>query len=116
MYGAFIYNIADFGQTFGYRMEKHFQAQAEFYACRALEFYRICAFNGGFFVLEPDIMDYIEGDSTVWEKEPLQRLAQDETLSAYKHYGFWHPMDTLRDKNVLEQLWASGNPPWKVWE
>lgn len=72
--------------------------------------------NGGFFVLEPAVMDYITGDSIVWEREPLQRLAQDGMLSAYRHYGFWHPMDTLRDKNVLEQMWASDNPPWKVWE
>lgn len=72
--------------------------------------------NGGFFVLEPGVMDYIEGDATVWEQEPLINLAKDGMLSAYRHYGFWHPMDTLRDKNVLEQLCASGNPPWKVWE
>jgi glucose-1-phosphate cytidylyltransferase len=71
--------------------------------------------NGGFFVLEPGVMDYIEGDSTVWEQEPLCNLARDGMLSAYRHYGFWHPMDTLRDRNVLEQMWASGNPPWKVW-
>ncbi len=72
--------------------------------------------NGGFFVLEPAVMDYITGDSTVWEQEPLKNLARDGMLSAYRHYGFWHPMDTLRDKNVLEELWASGNPPWKVWQ
>jgi len=72
--------------------------------------------NGGFFALEPGIMDYIEGDSTVWEQEPLQRLARDGMLSAFKHYGFWHPMDTLRDKMVLEQMWALGDPPWKVWK
>jgi glucose-1-phosphate cytidylyltransferase len=72
--------------------------------------------NGGFFVLEPGVMDYIDGDSTVWEQEPLKRLALDGMLSAYKHYGFWHPMDTLRDKKVLEQMWALGNPPWKTWE
>ena len=72
--------------------------------------------NGGFFVLEPGAIDYIDGDSTVWEREPLQRLAKDGMLAAYRHYGFWHPMDTLRDKMVLEQIWASSNPPWKVWE
>jgi glucose-1-phosphate cytidylyltransferase len=72
--------------------------------------------NGGFFVLEPGVMDYIAGDSTVWEQRPLQDLARDGMLSAYRHYGFWHAMDTLRDKNVLEQMWASGNPPWRVWE
>ncbi|KPL25188.1 MAG: glucose-1-phosphate cytidylyltransferase [Anaerolineae bacterium SM23_84] len=71
--------------------------------------------NGGFFVLEPAVMDYITGDSTVWEREPLQKLAQDGMLSAYRHYGFWHPMDTLRDKMVLEDLWQSGGAPWKVW-
>jgi glucose-1-phosphate cytidylyltransferase len=71
--------------------------------------------NGGFFVLEPGIMDYIEGDSTVWEQEPLVNLARDEKLSAYKHYGFWQPMDTLRDKMYLEEKWACDNPPWKVW-
>ncbi len=72
--------------------------------------------NGGFFVLEPEAINYIGGDSTVWEQEPLQRLAQNDMLSAYKHYGFWHPMDSLRDKKVLEQLWASDNPPWKIWK
>jgi glucose-1-phosphate cytidylyltransferase len=72
--------------------------------------------NGGFFVLEPGVMDYIAGDSTVWEQEPLQNLARDGLLSAYKHYGFWHPMDTLRDRNFLEKMWASGSAPWKVWE
>jgi glucose-1-phosphate cytidylyltransferase len=71
--------------------------------------------NGGFFVLEPAVMDYITGDSTVWEREPMEKLAQDGMLSAYKHHGFWHPMDTLRDKKVLEELWQSGEAPWKVW-
>jgi glucose-1-phosphate cytidylyltransferase len=71
--------------------------------------------NGGFFVLEPDVIDYIKDDSTVWEQEPLQKLAHDEQLSAFKHDGFWQPMDTLRDKNYLEGLWNSGNAPWKVW-
>ena len=71
--------------------------------------------NGGFFVLEPGVMDYIEGDSTVWEREPMEKLAHDGMLSAYRHYGFWQPMDTLRDKNVLEDLWQSGKAPWKVW-
>lgn len=72
--------------------------------------------NGGFFVLEPAIFDYIEGDQTTWEREPLERLARDGHLSAYKHAGFWQPMDTLRDKILLENLWNSGNPPWKVWQ
>ncbi len=71
--------------------------------------------NGGFFVLEPAALEYIEGDATVWEREPLERLAEDGMLAAYKHRGFWHPMDTLRDKMVLEELWASGKAPWKVW-
>jgi glucose-1-phosphate cytidylyltransferase len=71
--------------------------------------------NGGFFVLEPGAMDYIKDDMTVWEQEPLQNLARDNLLSAYKHDGFWHPMDTLRDKNVLEELWESGKAPWKIW-
>ncbi len=72
--------------------------------------------NGGFFVLEPKALEYIDGDDTVWEQEPLTRLAHDGMLSAYRHKGFWHPMDTLRDKHVLEELWASETPPWKVWK
>ena len=71
--------------------------------------------NGGFFVLEPAVMDYIEGDPTVWEREPMERLSEDGKMAAYRHQGFWHPMDTLRDKNTLEKLWQSGNAPWKVW-
>jgi glucose-1-phosphate cytidylyltransferase len=71
--------------------------------------------NGGYFILEPDVMDYIEDDSTIWEREPLQKLARDGMLSAYKHHGFWQNMDTLRDKNVLEELWKSGEAPWKIW-
>ncbi len=71
--------------------------------------------NGGFFVLEPAVMDYIEGDSTVFEREPLEKLAADGQLCAFRHTGFWQPMDTLRDKNLLEGLWSSPNPPWKVW-
>ena len=71
--------------------------------------------NGGFFVLEPQVLDYIDGDATVWEREPMQRLAEASQLSAYKHTGFWQNMDTLRDKMHLEGLWAKGNPPWKVW-
>jgi glucose-1-phosphate cytidylyltransferase len=71
--------------------------------------------NGAFFVLEPDIFDYIEGDDTQWEREPLERLARDGQLMAYKHTSFWQCMDTLRDKYVLERLWQSGAPPWKVW-
>ena len=71
--------------------------------------------NGGFFVVEPSVIDYIIDDSTVWEREPLEKLAYNGELAAYRHQGFWHPMDTLRDKNVLEDLWNSGNAPWKVW-
>ena len=71
--------------------------------------------NGGFFVLESDVMDYIAGDSTVWEREPMEQLAQKKMLSAYRHFGFWHPMDTLRDKNVLDDLWHQDKAPWKVW-
>lgn len=72
--------------------------------------------NGGFFVLEPAVIDYIEGDATSWEKEPLVALAREEKLAAYRHSGFWQPMDTLRDKMFLEDLWASDQAPWKVWE
>lgn len=71
--------------------------------------------NGGFFVLEPAIMDYIDGDEIFWEAEPLSRLAEDGELAAYRHYGYWQSMDTLRDKNVLEDLWRSRSAPWKVW-
>ncbi|MCC6347882.1 MAG: glucose-1-phosphate cytidylyltransferase [Nitrospirales bacterium] len=71
--------------------------------------------NGGFFVLEPAVIDYIDDDMTVWEQEPLMSLARDGMLSAFKHYGFWQSMDTLRDKAYLEELWNSGSPPWKVW-
>ena len=71
--------------------------------------------NGGFFVLEPDVLDYVEDDSTIWEQKPLQRLAANGQLAAYQHRGFWHAMDTLRDKNHLEDLWSSGNAPWKSW-
>lgn len=71
--------------------------------------------NGGFFLLEPGVFDYIEGDSTSWELTPLERLAKDNQLSAYKHASFWHPLDTLRDKKYLEELWNSEKAPWKVW-
>ncbi|MFC5740296.1 glucose-1-phosphate cytidylyltransferase [Dyella tabacisoli] len=71
--------------------------------------------NGGFFVLEPDVMRYIENDSTIWEREPLEALAHDGQLSAYLHQDFWQPMDTLRDRIKLEDLWQSGQAPWKVW-
>ena len=71
--------------------------------------------NGAFFVLEPGVFDYIEGDDTQWEKEPMERLAADGQLMAYKHTSFWQCMDTLRDKRLLEDLWERGNAPWKVW-
>lgn len=71
--------------------------------------------NGGFFVLSPKVIDYIVGDATSWEDGPLEKLARDEQLSAYLHHGFWQPMDTLRDKFRLEELWASGKAPWKSW-
>ncbi len=70
---------------------------------------------GGYFVLSPEVGRYIEGDATVWEQEPMQRLAADGQLSVYFHPGFWQPMDTLRDKRHLEDLWAAGNAPWKLW-
>ena len=72
--------------------------------------------NGAFFVLEPEVFDYIDKDETVWEKEPLERLSRDGQLMAYKHESFWQCMDTLREKHLLENLWASENPPWKVWK
>ena len=72
--------------------------------------------NGGFFVVDPAAFDYIEGDDTVWEHEPLGALAGEGNLFAYRHSGFWHPMDTLRDRMVLEEMWASGRAPWKVWD
>jgi glucose-1-phosphate cytidylyltransferase len=72
--------------------------------------------NGGFFVLEPEALNYIkDGDTTVWERSPLESLAQANELSAFKHKGFWQPMDTLRDKMVLDELWNSGRAPWKTW-
>jgi glucose-1-phosphate cytidylyltransferase len=71
--------------------------------------------NGGFFVLSPGTIDYIKGDPTHWEQEPLTQLAQQKNLHAFQHRGFWHPMDTLRDKKYLESLWESGRAPWKVW-
>jgi glucose-1-phosphate cytidylyltransferase len=72
--------------------------------------------NGGFFVLSPQVLSYLENDATVWEQQPLQRLAADGQLMAYEHHGFWQPMDTLRDKTYLEELWTSGNAPWKTWK
>lgn len=71
--------------------------------------------NGGFFVLSPSTIDYITDDQTIWEREPLERLAKESQLGAYKHDGFWQPMDTLRDKMHLEELWQNGKAPWKTW-
>jgi glucose-1-phosphate cytidylyltransferase len=72
--------------------------------------------NGGFFVLKPSVLKYIKDDATLWEQEPLAGLAADGELMAYEHHGFWQPMDTLRDKVLLEDLWTSGRAPWKSWE
>jgi glucose-1-phosphate cytidylyltransferase len=71
--------------------------------------------NGGFFVLDRRVLDYIDGDDTLWERDPLERLARDGQLMAYRHEGFWQPMDTLRERRLLEDLWASGRAPWKMW-
>jgi glucose-1-phosphate cytidylyltransferase len=71
--------------------------------------------NGGFFVLSPRCLDRIDGDATVWEAEPLTTLASDNELLAFKHHGFWQPMDTLRDKMQLELMWSEGRAPWKNW-
>ncbi|MBA2648556.1 MAG: glucose-1-phosphate cytidylyltransferase [Legionella sp.] len=71
--------------------------------------------NGGFFVLSPRVLEYIADDNTTWEQEPMQYLASDNQMSVYFHEGFWHPMDTLRDKNYLESLWQTGTAPWKTW-
>ena len=71
--------------------------------------------NAGFFILSPEIFEYLVDDQTVWEREPLENLALEGNLAAYHHKGFWQPMDTLRDKTYLESLWQSGNAPWKIW-
>ncbi|MDQ2818404.1 MAG: sugar phosphate nucleotidyltransferase, partial [Candidatus Eremiobacteraeota bacterium] len=71
--------------------------------------------NGGYFVLSPAVIDYIEGDATVWEKEPMEKLAREGNLSAYLHAGFWQPLDTLRDKTLLNDIWDAGQAPWKAW-
>ena len=72
--------------------------------------------NGGFFVLEPAVLEYIDGDETIWERGPLDRFAADGQLMAYRHEGFWQPMDTLREKRLLEELWETGRAPWRVWQ
>ncbi len=71
--------------------------------------------NGGFFVLEPSVFDYLKDDTTVWERDPMEKLAEENQLSAFKHTGFWQPLDTLRDKNKLEDLWKNNTAPWKTW-
>lgn len=71
--------------------------------------------NGGYFILNPEVIDYIEGDETIWERDPIERLARDGQLMGYRHYGFWSCMDTLKEKNYLEELWSSGKAPWKIW-
>ena len=71
--------------------------------------------NGGYFILEPGVFDYLENDSTVWEKEPIENLAKNNQLYVYRHSGFWQPLDTLREKNTLDELWSTGNAPWKLW-
>jgi glucose-1-phosphate cytidylyltransferase len=71
--------------------------------------------NGGFFVLAPSVLDLVDGDGTVWEREPMERLAAADELRAFDHEGFWQPMDTLRDRQALERLWAAGEAPWKCW-
>src|SRR5680860_267335 len=72
--------------------------------------------NGGFFVLSPKVIDYIEGDATIWERDPMENLTRDEQFHAYRHSGFWQPLDTLRDKVHLEELWQSGSAPWMTWD
>ncbi|NVJ90034.1 MAG: glucose-1-phosphate cytidylyltransferase [Methylocystaceae bacterium] len=71
--------------------------------------------NGGFFVLSPEVFDYLEGDQTIWEAEPIERLSKEKKVAAFVHKGFWQPMDTLRDQKYLEELWATNKAPWKVW-
>ena len=71
--------------------------------------------NGGYFILEPKVLDLIDGDPTIWEQEPLKKLAKDNQLNAFKHDGFWQPMDTLREKNQLQEMWDKNKAPWKIW-
>ena len=71
--------------------------------------------NGGFFVQSPQVLEYIPNDQTIWERDPLERLACEGELAGFEHTGFWQPMDTLRDKLLLEELWQSGQAPWKMW-
>ncbi|HCK03167.1 MAG TPA: glucose-1-phosphate cytidylyltransferase, partial [Methylophilaceae bacterium] len=71
--------------------------------------------NGGFFILDPSVIDYISSDNVSWEKDPLQKITQNNQLSAYKHHGFWQPMDTIAEKKYLEELYSSNQAPWKIW-
>ena len=72
--------------------------------------------NGGFFVLDPAVLDYVEHEGIFWEAEPLSRLAEDKQLSAFKHHDFWYAMDTLHDRNKLNEMWEAGQAPWKIWD
>ena len=72
--------------------------------------------NGGFFVISPKVIDLIDGDATIWERQPIEKLAQQGQISAFEHHGFWQPMDTLRDKTYLEELWKDERAPWKIWK
>ena len=72
--------------------------------------------NGGYFVLNAGVLDYIEGDESIWERAPVERLVRDGQLMGYRHYGFWSCMDTLKEKNMLEALWQTGEPPWRIWD
>jgi glucose-1-phosphate cytidylyltransferase len=72
--------------------------------------------NGGFFVLNRCVTDYVDGDDTIWERDPVERLTHDRQLAGYRHSGFWSCMDTLKEKNMLEEMWNTGNAPWKIWE
>ena len=72
--------------------------------------------NGGFFILSPKVIDLIDNENTIWEAKPLEQLAESNQLEAFVHDGFWQPMDTMRDKKYLEDLWSSGNAPWKIWQ
>ena len=100
-FGRFgVIDIAENGQVFSFK-EKNQED--------------VSLINGGFFVLEPSVLDYIEGDETVFEKDPLEKLTSEGELTAFKHDGFWRAMDSLNDKNVLEEYWNTGNAPWKIW-
>jgi glucose-1-phosphate cytidylyltransferase len=122
-----IFNLLDFHKKHGkYATLTAVQPSGKFGALEVNETGEVLSFqekpkgdgawiNGGFFVLDPNIFDYIDSDATLWEREPLERLTKDGQLAAYKHYDFWKCMDTLRDKMELENLWNSGNAYWKIW-